>query len=123
MSRTHPYAGQPVGLATKHAKQHVIGSALARMPGLQVVVPERLDTDLLGTFTGEIERPAPPRETALLKARLGLRATGLSRALSSEGAFGDPDVVGDVAQARCGIAHDAEQHVRVVGEERPVRHG
>ncbi len=88
MSRVHPYGGQPVGLATKHGKQQVIGPALARMPGLQVIVPERLDTDLLGTFTGEIERPAPPRETALLKARLGLRATGLSRALSSEGAFG-----------------------------------
>lgn len=88
MRVTHPYAGRRAALATKHAKDRAIAPALARTPGLAVVVPDRLDTDLLGTFSGEIERPAPPRETALLKARLGVKASGLPRALASEGAFG-----------------------------------
>lgn len=88
MTRPHPYAGKRVALATKHAKQRAIAPALARTPGLEVLVPDGLDTDRLGTFTGEIERPGPPRETALLKARLGIEATGLPRAIASEGAFG-----------------------------------
>lgn len=88
MSRPHPYAGQRVALATKHAKDQAIAPALARSPGLQVIVPSGVDTDQLGTFTGEIERPAPPRATALMKAHLAVEATGVPRGLASEGAFG-----------------------------------
>ena len=58
------------------------------LPACRVVVAAEVDTDRLGTFTGEVERPGPPRETALMKARLGQRATGLPRALASEGVFG-----------------------------------
>jgi hypothetical protein len=75
-------------LRPKHGKEAAIGPALAASPGLRVVVAAEVDTDRLGTFTGEVERPGPPRETALMKARLGQRATGLPRALASEGAFG-----------------------------------
>lgn len=84
----HPYAGQSIALATKHEKHHAIAPPLARTPGLTVVVPDGLDTDQLGTFTGEIARPGPPRDTAVLKAQLGLRSSGLPRALASEGSFG-----------------------------------
>lgn len=84
----HPYAGQPVVLATQHHKDSVIAPALAHTPGLLVHVPDGLDTDQLGTFTGEIERPAPAAQTALLKARLGMEASGLPRAVASEGSFG-----------------------------------
>ena len=58
------------------------------LPACRVVVAAEVDTDRLGTFTGEVERPGPPRETALMKARLGQGATGLPCALASEGAFG-----------------------------------
>jgi hypothetical protein len=58
------------------------------LPALRVVVAAEVDTDRLGTFTDEVERPGPPRETALMKARLGQRATGLPRALASEGRSG-----------------------------------
>lgn len=85
---THPYAGLAVALATKHEKQLAIAPALALTPGLTVVVPPALDTDSLGTFTGEIERPAPARQTALMKAHLGIHASGLPRAIASEGSFG-----------------------------------
>jgi len=84
----HPYAGRKVALATKHAKQEAIAPAFASAVGMAVTVPPGLDTDQLGTFTGEIERPAPPRETTLMKARLGIQASGLPLALASEGAFG-----------------------------------
>ena len=51
-------------------------------------MPPELDTDILGTFTGEIERHGTPREVALRKARLGMSATGASLGLASEGSFG-----------------------------------
>ena len=35
------------------------------------------------------------------------------------GALGDPDGLGDVAQTRVGVMGDAEQHLRVVGDESP----
>jgi hypothetical protein len=37
------------------------------------------------------------------------------------GAFGDPDGLPDLAQPDAGILGDADEHSRVVGEERPSR--
>jgi len=52
-----------------------------------------LDTDQLGTFSGEIERIAPPLETAIQKARLGMKETGLLLGIASEGSVGPDSVV------------------------------
>ncbi|WP_143712024.1 DUF6671 family protein [Acidimicrobium ferrooxidans] len=49
-----------------------------------------VDTDVLGTFTGDIPRPGPALDTAIAKARLGMRAAGRSLGLASEGSIG-PD--------------------------------
>jgi hypothetical protein len=46
-----------------------------------------VDTDVLGTFTGETPRQGTMLETALSKARLGMKATGLPLGLASEGSF------------------------------------
>jgi hypothetical protein len=52
-----------------------------------------LDTDVLGTFSGDVPRPCPPLETAIRKARLGMEATGETLGLASEGSIGpDPGV-------------------------------
>ena len=93
----HPYAGAAVALATKHQKQDAIAPALGAVPGLRVVVAQGLDTDALGTFTGEIPRPGPPSQTALTKARLGMRALGVARGVASEGSFGPHPELGFVA--------------------------
>ncbi len=83
----HPYRGQNVALATKHEKQRAIAPPLAATPGLRVQLAA-VDTDELGTFSGEIERRGTARETVLAKARLGIAATGIPRGLASEGSFG-----------------------------------
>ena len=93
----HPYAGAAVALATKHQKQDAIAPALEAVPGLRVVVAQGLDTDALGTFTGEIPRPGTPSQTALTKARLGMRALGVARGVASEGSFGPHPELGFVA--------------------------
>jgi hypothetical protein len=85
----HPYAGRVAVLSTKHAKLPLIGPPLQRAVGLQVdAVP--VDTDTLGTFTGDIPRPGPPLETAIAKARLGMAAAGQALGIASEGSIG-PD--------------------------------
>jgi len=47
-----------------------------------------VDTDNLGTFTGEIARVGTPRQVAIAKARLGLLSTGEQLGLANEGSFG-----------------------------------
>ena len=86
----HPYRSQKIALTTKHDKLRLIAPAFAEQIGCELV-EVNLDTDQLGTFTGEIERIDPPRETAIAKARLGMRATGLQIGIASEGSIGvDP---------------------------------
>ena len=84
----HPYQGRKVALATKHQKEQVLGPPLRAAVGLEMCVPDDLDTDLLGTFSGEVDRHGTPREVALRKARLGMNAAGLTLGLASEGSFG-----------------------------------
>jgi hypothetical protein len=82
-----PFAGTRVALATLHGKQVAIAPPFAAHLGAQVIaVP--LDTDALGTFSGEVPRPGSMRETATEKARRGATALGLRYGLASEGTFG-----------------------------------
>lgn len=77
-----------MSLATKHAKASACARPFRRLLGVELVVPAALDTDRLGTFTGEIPREGSPAEVCLRKARLGMAATGLPLGLASEGSFG-----------------------------------
>ncbi len=89
----HPLTGRRAALATMHGKERAIAPPLERAVGLRLVVPPRLDTDSLGTFSGEIPRPGPMRETAIAKARLGMEAATLDLGLASEGSYGPhPDI-------------------------------
>ena len=85
----HPYTGREAVLATKHDKLPLIGPPLATAVGLRVDTVA-VDTDTLGTFTGDVPRQAPPLDTAIAKARLGMSAAGRSLGVASEGSIG-PD--------------------------------
>jgi len=80
------YAGRAAVLATKHDKLPLVAPPLAAV-GLEVVAVA-VDTDRLGTFTGEIPRPGSARDTAIAKARLAMAATGIPLGLASEGSIG-----------------------------------
>jgi hypothetical protein len=83
-----PYAGRRIALATMHEKDRAVAPALQSVLGALVVVPPGLNTDSLGTFSGEVARPGSMRETALQKARMGMEACGLGVGLASEGSYG-----------------------------------
>jgi hypothetical protein len=42
-------------IATMHGKEKVIAPLLVKALGVKIIVPENFDTDLYGTFSGEIE--------------------------------------------------------------------
>lgn len=88
MASEHYFNGRKVVIATKHQKEQVIGPALQEAFGMEYIVAEKLDTDLLGTFTGEVERVLTPVEAARQKCILALAEFDAEFAIGSEGSFG-----------------------------------
>jgi hypothetical protein len=80
-------------IATKHAKEQAIAPVLEAELGVSCITPNDLDTDLLGTFTGEVERRLDPVSAAREKCRQAMDATGLDLAVASEGSFGPHPVM------------------------------
>ena len=87
----HPYKSLRLGLATMHGKERAIAPPFRRVIGAEVVVAPNLDTDELGTFSGEVPRPDALVETALLKAEMVFRGSDVDCALASEGSYGPID--------------------------------
>ena len=86
--RRHPYAGKVVGLATIHAKERAIAAPFRRLLGAKVEVAPGVDTDSLGTFSGEIPRPASQVEVTDMKARMTFEAMDVECSIASEGSYG-----------------------------------
>ncbi len=83
-----PYAMRLVALSTMHRKEKAIAPAFRQTLGSLVLAIPGINTDELGTFTGEIPRTGTMEETVRKKARLGMRASGLRLGIASEGSFG-----------------------------------
>jgi len=75
-------------IATKHGKEKVIAPILEKSLGVSCFVNENFDTDLLGTFTGEIERELDPIATARKKCLLAMELSNCDLGIASEGSFG-----------------------------------
>lgn len=86
------YHGQTIALTTMHHKDDVIAPPFLEHLQAALIVPN-VDTDTLGTFTGEIERPGNMLDVAMRKARMGMQAVGKRLGLSSEGSFGPHPVI------------------------------
>ena len=82
------FAGRRAVLATMHGKERAIVPAFRDILGIDIEVPGNLDTDQLGTFSGEVERAGTMDEVLVAKAKLGLKMSGLDLAIASEGSFG-----------------------------------
>lgn len=81
------YFGRQVVLTTKHEKARAL--QLPLQAGLGLVLDSiEVDTDRLGTFTGEIEREGTPLQTAVKKARLGMTRAQAKLGIANEGSFG-----------------------------------
>lgn len=93
----HPYEGQRVLVATMHGKEAAIVPPLFKHLGALGVLAQALDTDQLGTFSGEIERLYSPEDTLREKIASGLANSDLKLAIASEGSFGPHPLIPFVA--------------------------
>ena len=85
------YHAQTVALLTQHGKELVIAPIVESALGCRIEHVNGYDTDLLGTFTRDIPRAGSQIDAARMKARVGMRLSGLSVGMASEGSFGlDP---------------------------------
>lgn len=112
-----------VALGTMHGKAAVIAPPLSAL-GIGVVVPEALDTDRFGTFSGEVARVGTMEQAARAKARAAVAMTGLPVGIASEGAYGPHPVVPFLALAQEMILwHEAatgREIVEVQRDDRPA---
>ena len=108
------YAGRRAGLATKHGKLELFVPHMRERLGLDVV-EVGIDTDLLGTFSGEVPRTGTPLETVKEKARRGMVASGLPLGLASEGSIGPADGLAfAIVDIELAAFIDAESGIEVV---------
>ena len=74
-------------MVTNHGKEAAIAKVLEQELGVKVEVIADFNTDSLGTFSGEIERPDSQLITAKLKAELAFKTSQAEIAIASEGSF------------------------------------
>lgn len=111
----HPYSGKTVVLATKHHKLPLIGPPLTDAVGLRVDAVE-VDTDVFGTFTGDVPRTGRPLDTAIAKARMGMQIADQPLGLASEGSISpDPAMPFVIADHETVVLVD-DEHQIVIAE-------
>ncbi len=82
------FQGRKVIIATKHHKEKVIAPILENELGVSCFTDNTFDTDLLGTFTGEVERERDPISTAREKCLQAMKKNHCDLGIASEGSFG-----------------------------------
>jgi hypothetical protein len=88
------YAGQAISFLTQHGKERLLGPRFAEQLGCRLVRAIGYDTDQLGTFTRDIDRPGTQLAVARFKAQKATELMDCSIGLGSEGAFGADPVGG-----------------------------
>ncbi len=81
------YANQNCSFATIHEKEKAIAPWFERLLGCNVV-QAKINTDLLGTFSGEIERELSPSACVKEKCFRGMNEEKTNLGIASEGSFG-----------------------------------
>ncbi len=118
MAASSPFfADRTVVIATMHRKEQAIAPLIEPALSAKTQVPANFDTDRLGTFTRETQRPADQLATARLKAQAALALTGETLAIASEGSFGPHPQIPFVACDReLVLLWDAQHQLEIVGE-------
>lgn len=110
------YADQRVAFLTQHGKELLLGPMLSEKIGCELVRATGFDTDQLGTFTRDIDRPGTQLSAARFKARKAVELTGLDSGLGSEGAFGADPVGGLVPwNTEVIVWFDRQRNIDIVG--------
>lgn len=71
-----------------HGKESILSPIFMERLNASVIHTDQFDTDLLGSFSGDVARTLSPIDCAIKKAQIGCEITGLNLGLGSEGSFG-----------------------------------
>jgi hypothetical protein len=106
------FQGRKAVIATKHKKEETIAPILERELGIICITSNGLDTDQLGTFSGEVERLDDPITTMRKKCEMAIEATGRHLAIANEGSFG--------SHPTFFFAHADEEFIMLVDKENQI---
>ena len=110
------FSDRLVVIATMHRKELAIAPILETSLGVRVTVPQDFDSDLFGTFTRDIDRPASQIETAKLKAERALELIDADLAIASEGSFFPHPMLGIPCNREMVLLLDKKHNFTVYGE-------
>lgn len=82
------FKGRKLLIATKHHKEQVIAPIFEKGLGVHCFVPENYDSDVFGTFSGEVDRKVNALETVRAKCLAAMAEFDCDLGIASEGSFG-----------------------------------
>jgi hypothetical protein len=82
------YQNISILLASKHHKEEAIRQPFLESFGAEIKVTNDFDTDVYGTFSGEIKRVGTPYETVVTKALDAMARYNCDYVIANEGSFG-----------------------------------
>lgn len=99
-----------------HDKEKVMAPILENELGVHCFLSEGLDTDSLGTFSGEIPRVMDALATARKKCTLAMDLANCDLAIASEGSFGaHPEVFFASADEELVLLVDRKNQIEILG--------
>ena len=112
------FSGRKIVIATKHNKEKVISPILERELDVRCFVIQDLETDILGTFTGEIDRKHDPITTLRKKCELAMELSNCDLAVASEGSFGThPSFYFIPADDELMLLYDKKNEIEIIVRE------
>jgi hypothetical protein len=112
------FKGRNLLIATKHKKEKVIAPILEKELGVKCFVAANLDTDKLGTFTGEVERESDPITTDRNKCLMAMELANCDLAIASEGSFGPhPSIFFAHADDEFLLLIDTKNNLEIIARE------
>jgi hypothetical protein len=112
------FSNRRLVIATKHRKEQVIAPWVEKTLGALPFVANDLDTDMLGTFSGEVAREHDPITTLRLKCKLAMEKHQCDLAIASEGSFGPHPTYGFIpADDEWVMLLDTKNNLEIVARE------
>lgn len=110
------FDGRFVVIASMHKKEEVIAPVLEKELGVRCFTIPHFNTDVFGTFSGEVDRIHSPIETLKMKALAALDLCEADIVVASEGSFGPhPSSFFVPANEEYVIFLDKKHNLEVVG--------
>ena len=112
------FEGRTLLIATQHGKEKVIAPIFEKTLGVTCVVNHLLDTDSLGTFSGEIERKLDPIATVRQKCLLAATYHNIDLVIANEGSFGShPTLFFSAADDEFVMLVDLKNNLEIIARE------